>query len=94
MNKLNPPIVDKIVTINIVGLSILILRPSPNHFLKDDNKSQTDNNAINEVITSDYTSDSEGSGGDINVTLHQSLYDSTRKEILNTSDPSQNIVPL
>ncbi|UCF13379.1 MAG: hypothetical protein JSW06_03745 [Thermoplasmatales archaeon] len=41
-------------------------------------------------LLSDYSSSIEGTGANINVTMHQSLNDTTRKEILNTSDPSQN----
>ncbi|MFX0189095.1 MAG: hypothetical protein ACFE8A_15325, partial [Candidatus Hodarchaeota archaeon] len=55
--------------------------------IKNDDESQT-NNKIDSIglKSSDYSSSIDGYGGDFNVSLHQSLYDTSSKSIANTTD--------
>ncbi len=78
------------IVLNLIILSSLIFIPNQINFEDDADKEQSDKNYPILLRTSDYSSSTGGNGGDINVSLHQSIEDITRISITNMSDPNNN----
>jgi hypothetical protein len=75
----------------MIVLNSFLFSPNQNSFINNDDKYQTDNkrNPIG-LKTSDYSSTIEGTGGNINISLHQSLLDILLIKITNVSDLTNN----
>lgn len=89
-SKLNRPkggAIGLLLFIICVNLQPIILNSVD---LQSSDNTENDRTSKEIVTTSDYSPDFTGNGEDCNVTLQQCLIDSSRINILNTSDPLNN----
>ncbi|MFX1419956.1 MAG: hypothetical protein ACFE9N_13640 [Promethearchaeota archaeon] len=76
----------------IVGLILVFSSFSLSDFnYLNNNLDKTNQKRLEELKSADYTPSIEGSGEKINITLHQSLLDTSIIKISNISDPTKNI---
>ncbi|MFX1392465.1 MAG: hypothetical protein ACFFAH_02720 [Promethearchaeota archaeon] len=94
LNKRKIRLISATLTLFLCFFAIWVCIPDArdtnDNYIKGENNYQSKDTSFRDLKQSDYSPSSEGSGGDINVSLHQSLYDTTKKYIANTTDPTNS----
>ena len=81
-------VLSLILSLFLLNLSNININQANNQ--KDKNVYHHNNENLEDLQISDYASNLEGVGGEINISLQQSLVDSAITSIMNTSDITNN----